>query len=96
MTFSIDLRNMSQAQQAKQNNNNINIDDNLRPAKQSKDVYKDSKVHEIYVSKFECDVTTEIVEQHILKNTDIPKDAFKIDEMRSIHKNENETTKHLK
>lgn len=85
VTFSNDICNTSHEQTEAEHNNNIQFDTNLKPAKQTKDTYKESKVHEMYVSKFACDVTKEIVEQHILNNTDISKEAFKIEEMRSTN-----------
>lgn len=40
-------------------------------------------MYEIYVSKFECDTQTEVIEQHITNNTNINKHTFTIEEMKS-------------
>lgn len=62
--------------------NNTKFDTNLRPAKQSQN--KESKIYEIYVSKFEEGTSTDAIEQHIMNNTSIVhNDAFKIEEIIS-------------
>lgn len=93
VTFGEELYNMSQEQMEEQNNNNIQFDDNLRPATE---IYKENKAYEIYVSKFECDAKKEIVEEHIFKNTQISNQAYKIDEVRSNNNERNRNYKAFK
>lgn len=96
VTFSDELRNMSHEQTEEQNNHNIQFDENLRPARQTTEIYRGNKVYEIYVSKFECDAKTDIVEEHIYKNTQISNLAYTIDEVRSNNNERNRNYKAFK
>lgn len=60
----------------------IEMNSNLRPAKQYKQ-RNENGVHEMYVSKFECDMEIEEIERHITNCTKINPEAFNVELIRS-------------
>lgn len=70
-----------------QNKRNIHFDQQMIPTKQMNRNYRTNKVYEMYVSKFECDMSVEIIEQHITTNTSLSTQTFSIEEIRSSSSN---------
>lgn len=82
VTFDSDMMNSRLEENKKTTNGkDIEFDPNLRPAKQQQQ--KRNRVYEIYISQFEKGTQIQIIEQHILKNTNLSEEVFNIEEIRS-------------
>lgn len=75
--------NRNEYENTEQNEQNIQFDEQLIPTKQTNDNHSESKLYEIYVSKFACNILAESIEQHITRNTEHSTNTFKIEEIKS-------------
>lgn len=78
-------------QRERVNENNVQFSENLIPEQITKQTtHRENKLYSIYVSQFKCGINPNVIEEHIMRNTDIINpDAFAIEVVESARKDKN-------